>query len=475
MKNLNRGTLYTWNVKNTLWRLGFGVVWLLFLAAIMNACDSFVDVDLPNSQLTANAVFEEKATANAAMTDIYSKIRDAGLLTGSPSGLSHLLGIYTDELDFYGTLPSGPAFYNNSLLASNADVKDLWNVTYNQIYAANAVIEGVAHSVKLSTADREQLTGEALFVRALLHFNLANVYGNVPYITTTDYAVNRAAVRIPVATVYANAKADLEQAILLLPAGYLTADRTRPNKDVAHALLARVDLYAGLWDEASNEVSAVLNNTGVYVYEEDLDKIFLKECTSTVWQLAPGFNSGNTLEAMTFNFISGPPPLSALTTDFMNAFTANDQRKVHWTQTVTDGTTTWYHPFKYKDSGTGTSTEYSIIIRLGELYLIRAEARAHSGDLIGAKEDLNVIRHTAGLADTAALTQAEILDAILQERRLELFTEFGHRFFDLKRFNSIQPVLSAVKPGWDAHDDLFPIPETELNLNPHLLPQNPGY
>lgn len=234
-------------------------------------------------------------------------------------------------------------------------------------------------------------------------------------------------------------------------------------------------MYAGLWDEASNEVSAVLNNTGVYVYEEDLDKIFLKECTSTVWQLAPGFNSGNTLEAMTFNFISGPPPLSALTTDFMNAFTANDQRKVHWTQTVTDGTTTWYHPFKYKDSGTGTSTEYSIIIRLGELYLIRAEARAHSGDLIGAKEDLNVIRHTAGLADTAALTQAEILDAILQERRLELFTEFGHRFFDLKRFNSIQPVLSAVKPGWDAHDDLFPIPETELNLNPHLLPQNPGY
>ena len=119
--------------------------------------------------------------------------------------------------------------------------------------------------------------------------------------------------------------------------------------------------------------------------------------------------------------------------------------------------------------------EYSIILRLGEMYLIRAEARAHTGDLIGAKEDLNTIRHTAGLEDTSAVTQDEILNAVLQERRLELFTEFGHRFFDLKRFNKIQPVLSAVKPGWDIHDDLFPIPEAELNLNPNLKPQNPGY
>ncbi|MFV8351737.1 RagB/SusD family nutrient uptake outer membrane protein [Flavobacterium sp. XS2P14] len=475
MKKNDTNTLYMWNTKNTGWKLVFGVLWIVVLTITMTACDSFVDVDLPNSQLTANAVFEEKATANAAMTDIYSKIRDAGLLTGSPNGLSHLLGSYTDELSFYGTLPSGSAFYNNSLIASNPDVKDLWNNSYNQIYAANAVIEGVAHSVKLATVDRDQLTGEALFVRALLHFYLAHVYGNVPYITTTDYAINRVAVRIPVVTVYANAKADLEQAITLLPTDYLTPDRVRPNKYSAHALLSRLNLYAGLWNEASNQASAVLNNTGVYVYEEDLDKIFLKESTSTIWQLAPGFSGGNTLEALTFNFTGGPPPISALTNDFMDAFAAADQRKAHWTQAVTDGTTTWHHPFKYKYSNTGISNEYSIIFRLGEMYLIRAEARAHSGDLIGAKEDLNTIRHTAGLADTPAGTQDEILDAILQERRLELFTEFGHRFFDLKRFNRIQPVLSIIKPGWDSHDVLFPIPEAELNLNPNLLPQNPGY
>jgi hypothetical protein len=95
--------------------------------------------------------------------------------------------------------------------------------------------------------------------------------------------------------------------------------------------------------------------------------------------------------------------------------------------------------------------------------------------LIGAQEDLNVVRHLAGLGNTSSNTQSDLLAAVLQERRVELFTEFGHRFFDLKRFGSIQTVLTAVKPGWDGHDVLFPIPETELTLNPHLLPQNLGY
>jgi len=474
MKKYNN--LYIWNPKNALWRLGIGLLWLVFWAVVISSCDRFVDVNLPNSQLTAADVFEDKATANAAMTDIYSKIRDAGLLSGSATGLSHLLGNYTDELDFYGTPQNSTvAFYNNSLVASDPAVKDLWTTTYNQIYSANAVLEGVSASASLAATDKQQLTGEALFVRALLHFYLANVYGNVPYITTTDYEQNRVAVRLPVASVYTQVKADLEQAIAFLPQDYLTSDRTRPNVYAAHALLARVNLYAGLWDEASNEASAVLNNTVLYANETNLDNVFLTDSTSTVWQLATGFVGGNTLEATTFNFTMGPPPLSALTTSFMASFEAGDQRKVHWTASVTDGTSTWYHPFKYKATVAGTTSEYSIVFRLGELYLIRAEARAHSGDLIGAKDDLNVVRHLAGLGDTPALTQSELLDAVLQERRVELFTEFGHRFFDLKRFGVIQPVLSAVKPGWSVDDVLFPIPETELTLNPHLLPQNPGY
>lgn len=476
MKNLENNKLNKWYHKDLFLKFIILAVCLLMAVLSMYSCDNFVEVDIPNSQLTANGVFEEKSTADAAMTDIYSKIRDGGLLTGTSVGLSHVLGNYADELDYYGNPQNETAeFYNNSLIATSPNVKRLWNLSYSQIYAANAVIEGVENSVNLPADDRDQLKGEALFVRALIHFYLANLYGDIPYVTTTDYVQNQHVSRIPIADIYNSISADLEIATQLLPENYVAADRTRPNKFTVHALLARVNLYAGLWDEASAEASVVLDNTALYVSGQDLDEIFLKESTATIWQLAPVFSGGNALESGTFNFTMGPPPLSALSSDLMMAFTVGDLRKVHWTEAVSNGSTIWYHPFKYKYDNTESSFEYSIILRLGEMYLIRAEARAHSGDLSGAKEDLNVIRSIAGLENTVALTQDEILDAILRERRLELFTEFGHRFFDLKRFNIIQPVLSAIKPGWDAYDALFPIPEVELNLNPNLQPQNQGY
>ena len=78
--------------------------------------------------------------------------------------------------------------------------------------------------------------------------------------------------------------------------------RVRPNKYACYALLARVNLYAGYWEEAANEAAVVLNKTSLYVFEQDLDKVFLKESTATIWQLSPAFDSGNTLESETFNF-----------------------------------------------------------------------------------------------------------------------------------------------------------------------------
>ncbi|MDR6843327.1 RagB/SusD family nutrient uptake outer membrane protein [Flavobacterium granuli] len=442
-------------------------------SCLITGCDSFTDVGLPASQLTAPAVFEDKATANAAMVDIYSKIRDNGLLTGSLSGLSSQLGLYADELTLYGGEVN---FYNNALLPSGNEVGELWNSSYNQIYAANAVIEGVGNSVSLTAIDSDQLKGEALFVRALLHFYLMNSFGDIPYITTTDYEQNRVVHRMPENEVYALIKADLEQAIALLPEDYISPERVRPNKWTAEALLARVNLYTEAWDEAANAASAVLNQSGLYVWEEDLDKVFLKESTTTLWQLMPSQAGDNTQEAATFSFVSGPPPLSALSNTLMDAFATDDQRKAHWTTVVTDGTDVWYHASKYKAiTNTGSSVEYSIVFRLAEQYLIRAEARAKQGDLIGAKEDLNKIRHTVGLSDTDATSAAGIIDAVLAERRLEFFTEFGHRFFDLKRTGRLDAVLSPQKAGWDSTDRNFPLPESELLLNPNLEPQNDGY
>jgi hypothetical protein len=143
---------------------------------------------------------------------------------------------------------------------------------------------------------------------------------------------------------------------------------------------------------------------------------------------------------------------------------------------VTSGTQSWHYPFKYKERvNTGTSVENSILFRLEEQYLIRAEAKAQLDDITGAQDDLNAIRNRAGLANTVATTQGSLLTAILQERRKEFFTELGHRWFDLKRTGQAAIVLGTTKLGWDLKDLLFPLPSSELLLNPNLLPQNLGY
>lgn len=438
-------------------------------------CDSFVDVEVPDSQLTGKLVFEDRTTANAAMADIYSKLRDSGMLTGLTIGTGVSLGMYADELIYYGSSDENSSFlFNNTLQANTATVTQLWNESYHIIYCANVVIEGCQNSVTLAQADKKQFIGEALFVRALMHFYLTNLYGAVPYVITSDYEVNTAAERMPIKTVYGSAIADLDQAVSLLSENYISADKVRPNRSTAFALLARVYLYNGNWAEASNAASAVLNNAD-YVWENDIDKIFLKDCTATIWQFAPKLEGYNADEAAVFIFESGPPPYVGLSPELFNSFADNDLRKTHWITAVTDGTDTWYHAYKYKQNGnTGTSVEYSVVFRLAEQYLIRAEARSRQGELIGAKEDLNVVRHTAGLPDTDAVTADEIAAAVLQERRFELFTEYGHRFFDLKRSGAIDAVLPAVKSGWNGTDALWPIPEKELLANSKLT-QNPGY
>ncbi len=235
----------------------FGLMLLLNLVG----CDSFVDVETPNSQLTGVTVFEDRTTANAALIDIYSKLRDTGLLAGNANGSGVCLGLYADELTYYGNTDDNTSFiFNNTMLATTPMASQLWNESYHQIYCANAVIYGCQNSTGLSTTDKNQFIGEATFIRALVHFYLMNLNGDVPYITTTDYEVNRLVSRMPTSEVYNNIIADLQQAIALLPVAYFSPDRVRPNRSTASALLARVFLYNGNWAEASNAASAVLNN-----------------------------------------------------------------------------------------------------------------------------------------------------------------------------------------------------------------------
>lgn len=447
----------------------------LCMGVMCYSCDSFTEVDLPQTQLAGEAVYQDEVTATAALSDIYARMRENGVISGNTDGLSPLMGLYADELTFYGNaMAPADNFYNHTLIPSNAYVSSLWSNSYAQIYAANALFEGVSNSA-ISGEPRNRLLGEALFIRALIHFYLVNLYGDIPYIETTNYQVNAHVSRMSVTSVYDKITNDLQTAKNLLPDNYTSAERIRANKAAVQALLARVYLYQNQWSLVESEATAVINNA-TFNMETNLDAAFLNTNPSTILQMHSGIAGANTNEGRLFIFTSGPPVSMAASNELVNAFEVNDLRKIHWLKSVTDGTNVWYHPYKYKqNANTGVSQEYSIIFRLEEQYLIRAEARAHQNDIVGAQNDINIIRNRAGLGNTGAATQPDLLIAISKERQVELFTEVGHRWFDLKRTGQATTVLAPIKPSWQNTDILLPLPESELILNPNLQPQNSGY
>lgn len=449
---------------------------MLLTLMLISACEDYVQVDLPDTQLTSETVFKDRATATAALMDVYAKVRENSLLTGKAMGLSAVMGLYTDELQLYnGATSFASGFYNNSLIASDAQVASWWSSAYNVIYGANAVIEGVQSSAEISQEDKDLLIGEALFIRSFMHFYLENLFGEVPYITTTDYTVNTNPSRLPAGEVYLQIINDLSNAMTLLPEDYVSADRTRVNRYAVQALLARVSLYSGNPTLAADAASAVINNTSLYG-DEALQDVFLKDSQSTIWQLSPANQGRNTYEGQTFILIAGPPSFVSLRNSVLDSFEPGDQRKVHWIGQVDGDDGPWFFINKYKErTNTTSSIEYSIVLRLAEMYLVRSEARLDQGDITGALDDINHIRTNAGLEGLNITDGALLLQAIVQERRVEFLNEHGHRFFDLKRLSLLDQELSPVKPGWNTSDERLPIPLTELLLNPNLSPQNAGY
>lgn len=447
----------------------------IFLTFFLLSCEKDLEIDLPDSQLVGITVFEDTATANAALADLYAQLRDNTLVTGGSTGLGVFMGLYADELDYYG-YPGQPAFnfYNHTVLPTDLGPSFFWKNGYKVIYGANAIIEGLSKSTALTDEQKAPLLGQALFLRAFVHFYLLNLFGDIPYVVSTDYIINSRIHRMVKEKVYSNIISDLIEASTFLDETDLSLEHLYPTRFTAIALLAKVYLFNNQWELARTAANELIES-GSFALTGNLDEVFLPASTSTIWQLKPP-SGNNTLEAQLFVFESGPPFFVALRDDFMNSFEANDQRRDSWVGEVLDGTTTWFYPNKYKlPFPTESSQEYSVLIRLAEIYLIRAEANAQLADLSAATEDLNRIRQRAGLANTEPTTKEELLNAISKERKHELFAEQGLRWFYLKHSGKASQALTPIKPGWRETDLLLPLPQEELLLNTNLQPQNPGY
>jgi len=470
-------------------RHGGKLILLILLSGFINSgCKKFIEVGAPTTQVVTASVFNNDGAAHAALTNIYSAMANESYNLSLSTGLSG------DELTNLSSTYA-PLYLN--ALESTTDVGvGLWNNWFNYIYQANAVIEGVRSFSGVTPSIAQQLTAEAKFIRAYWHFYLVNLYGDAPLATTTNYLINQNLSRTPKDLVYRQIIDDLVSARQLLNNDFvdqtdttLTAQRARPCKAAAAALLARVYLCTNKYDSAAMMASSVIGDNRFNLLQ-NLVNVFLADSSEAIWQLAiPQPNSNQTWDGVNYVLLGLPGNNSTLISpQLLSSFEPGDQRMTSWINFKTDGTTNWYYPFKYQvhDNGDnpGNRSEAVMMLRLAEQYLIRAEARAEQNDVIDALNDLNIIRHRAGLGDyNGATDQASVLAAILHERQVELFTEWGHRWFDMQRTGTINAIMGA--PGnvclqkggtWssDGYQALFPIPQTEINQDKYLT-QNPGY
>lgn len=490
----------------------------IFIACILGglffSCKKLVEIPPPIDTITTTQVFNSDRQAEAAMVGVYGK-----MINGTPAsntsigqvwlqvysaGLSTILGgLSSDELfNYNGTADQSLYYFSSNKLTifNGAQADYVWASAYTTIYGANSVIEGIAASTssQLSDSARKVLTGEAKFARAFANFMLTNFYGDVPLALTVDFNQTIRLPRAPQEAVYRQIIQDLKDAQVALPADYVTGmgERIRPNKWAATALLARAYLYTKDYASAATESGKIIDNNSLYGLEADPNNVFLANSREAIWQLQQSTQFNNVKNATPEGFVmlplnnintNGAP--FCLTTRLLSAFETGDNRFTAWVG-ITDNTSgtspgITYYPYKYKVGNSNgvqgaPATEYYMVIRLAEQYLIRAEAAANGapGGIAAAITDLNTIRSRAGLpALSASLTAEQTLAAIAKERQVELFAEWGHRWMDLKRTGKANDLLSTIplkQPWLGEHQLLYPIPQQDMRTDPFLV-QNPGY
>ena len=462
----------------------------LLLTASLSSCEKLITADEPTDTITTTRLFETDAKAEMAIAGVYNTmIHGTGQNTYSAAlgsfaaGLASVAGGYAaGELINFNTVGNANEYVlvTSKLTANNSTIpRSLWTSCYTAIYNANTVIEGIAASTspKLSDSVRKEITAEAKFLRAFSYFYLVNFFGELPIALSGDFNNTANLSRSSVQEVYKQIVSDLKDAEAGLAADYSVGrgKRVRVNKYAAIALMARVHLFLGEYELAAARASDVINHTTLYNLEPNVDDVFRTTSKEAIFQLMQTEKDNVLRNATPFGYYIENYPLQP---EVLDLFEAGDLRKQFWTRGNT-------YVNKYTINSANAvlgvpAREYFMALRLGELYLIRAEARANgaAGGLPSAVQDLNELRRRADIDELdETLGENDVKAAIEKERQTELFAEWGSRWLDLKRTGKALQVLKAMplKQPWDGdHQLLFPIPPEEMTNNNRLV-QYPGY
>lgn len=443
---------------------------ILTLAFISSGCKRFIEVPASKSQIEVQTVFSDSTLATSALLGAYYS------MTQSTVSFKYL-SLYSDEYAQTSGDPSLDEFYSNQVRPDNPLNQSLWGNLYSVIYQANAIIQESGKS-PLTPSLKSQLSAEAKFLRAFANFYLVELYGHIPLILSPDVQVNKAAFQVNQSTIFQQIIQDLNDAKFTLQPAYKGTGKVRANRWAAAALLARVYLFQNQYQQAADEATAVISS-GQYSPMGSPETVFLAGSKETIlqwWATGGAIPDGSALIPAAATSI----PTYVLTAGLKQAFTTVDMRGNKWiaVRAISMGgnSTTYNFPSKYKNrTANSGSAEYPMALRLPEQYLIRAEALAKLQRTTEAVADINQTRIRAGLSPLSTTTpQQDCLQAIADERRLEFYGEYAHRFLDLKRWGELSAVLNPIKTGWKNTASNLPIPQNELIYNSNLK-QNEGY
>lgn len=391
---------------------------------------------------------------------------------------------------------------DHDMIATNANASRDWAYLYGTVGKANRVINNVelVPDPALSPSRKNQIKGEASFVRAFINFQLVQLYGDVPLVTQEVRSISAANLEEIFPLLFperASADAVYDQIIADLEFALGTVRTTAPDKGYAtvgavHALLAKV--YATRephdWNKVKEHADAViaLGYTLLPEYDQLWDNSVENSAESIFEINCYNWDTGGNWGVFMF-YGDDWKKFNIPSNDLVAAFDSEgDDIRKNSSIAFLDVTGKWTdqhwpaskYPFvnKYRDF---SGAQNFIIYRLADILLLKAEALNELGDVNSAADIVDEIRARVDLAPTTAANQADMRLAIAKERRLELAFE-GHRWFDLKRTGRAIEVMNAVKDGNGnslgynlTPEGLFwPIPQSERDKNTKLS-QNAGY
>lgn len=453
-------------------------------------------VSFVNACYTQLLTWDQSSFSWIGVTSITSDNADKGSAPGD-------LGTDKDQLDNFTYSPTTPS------------IRAVWRSNSQGISRCNQALKNVP-LFSISNELKNRLRGEALFLRAFYYFNMVRTFGDVPIVDTVVDANNPSDFekindRRPVAEVYAFIENDLNQAISLLPTKqqYEPKDLGRATKGAAAALLAKVSMYQGKWETVLLLTDQIIGNQlGTYglaadyatiwreVGENNEESLFEIQARGVVpFAAIQQYSEVQGIRGGTFNpgaLVFTGWGFNSVSEDLYNSYEPGDIRRDATIMSIGDVLFDGVEiidaanpRYNYKAYVSRTMESYGNnggqvnknirVLRMGEVYLMNAEAANELNNLEQARTRVNAIRDRAGLGDTPASNKDEMRIAIWNERRWELAMEHD-RFYDLVRQGRAGEVLRAHgKPFVDGKHELFPIPQDEIVASSNKLTQNPGY